>query len=77
MAHMVANSGNRGHPGLFVPYAGKAPEAKYENIKLAVNNSLQVSIPWLESHGLYKTPQNGNDVHPVTGSDSHLALFNR
>eukprot|EP00795_Rhopilema_esculentum_P009965 gene9965-18581_t len=55
---------------------GRAPEAKYENIKLAVNNSLQVSIPWLESHGLYKTPQNRNDVHPVTGNDSHLALFN-
>ena len=77
MAHMVANFGNRRHPGLFAPYAGRAAEATHENIELAVNNSLQVSIPWLESHGLSKTPQNGNDVHPVTGSDSHLALFDR
>ena len=37
----------------------------------------RVSLPWSEENDVLKTPSSSSDVHPVTGSNYHLCLFDR
>lgn len=57
----------------FRPFEGRLMEPTEENIKLAQNGSVKVSLPWLDT----RAPLHDNCGHPVTGSSEHYVLYDR
>ena len=47
-----------------------------ESIRLSKENLLEVNFPWMSTTNEPLTKIEGN-VHPITGSDVHLCLFDR
>lgn len=57
----------------FRPFEGRLMEPTGENIKLAQNGSVKVSLPWLDT----RLPLHENCGQPVTGSSEHYVLYDR
>ncbi|KAJ8376450.1 hypothetical protein SKAU_G00070300 [Synaphobranchus kaupii] len=57
----------------FRPHEGCLMAPTAENIKLAQEGKLRVSLPWLER---MEVKENANG-HPITGSSDHYALYDR
>eukprot|EP00795_Rhopilema_esculentum_P017063 gene17063-8579_t len=66
---LVAAFGNRNFNSFFSPKEGRAAEATEENFQMANDGALHLSFPWINSYAKL-----GN---PITGSEYHLALFDR
>ena len=67
---------------LFKPYSGRVADRKPRNVENAIENRLEVSFPWICQHHQSKIPRNDarqecHQVHPVTGNDIRLCLFDR
>ena len=76
MAHMVVAHGNKKKKNMFLPNDGMVSEISEENIEKVWLGTLSVSLPWLEKENA-STTSVIDDVHPVTGSSTHLCLFGR
>ena len=90
MAHIVANHANNTRKKDNRKY-GKADEERKlffsyecrvassddsESIRLSKENLVEVNFPWMSSTNEPLTKIEGN-VHPITGSDIHIYLFDR
>ena len=88
MAHIVANHTNNTNQGgnrkygkadeegrLFFPYEGRVASSD-ESIRLSKENLLEVNFPWISTTNEPLTKIEGN-VHPITGSETHLGIFDR
>ena len=68
---------------LFKPYNGRVADPENpENVANAIENRLEVSFPWICQHHQSKISTNDarqecHQVHPVTGTDIRLCLFDR
>ena len=77
MAHMVASHGNRFEEDFFSPHQGRVAADTPDNIEQALNDTFEVSFPWLDTNNpCYELDENCSK-HPVTGSDVTLALFDK
>ena len=90
MAHIVANHANNTRKEdnrkygkadeegrLFFPYEGRvASSDDSKSIRLSKENLLEVNFPWMSTTNKPLKEIEGN-VHPITGSDIHLCLFDR
>ena len=90
MVHIVANHENNTNQGdnrkygkadeegrLLFPYEGRvASSDDSESIHLSKENLLEVNFPWMSSTNEPLTKIEGN-VNPITGSDTHLGIFDR
>ena len=78
MANMLVAHGQKRNREMFNPHNGMVAEPTKENVQEALEGKLEVSLPLLNDNYV-----GGNDkgsttkVHPVTGSDKHLCLFDR
>ena len=77
MAHMVARHSKRQGHNIFNPFDGRVAENTAENVDQAVRESFQISLPWLNNKTPCAEELLTGDMHPVTGSNMHLALFDR
>ncbi|KAI7802115.1 hypothetical protein IRJ41_000508, partial [Triplophysa rosa] len=55
----------------FSPHEGRLAEATADNLQLAAEGRLKVSLPWLKTK---KTETDANG-HPITGSSDHYTLY--
>ena len=90
IAHIVANHANNTREEdnrkygkaneegrLIFPYEGHvASSDDSESIRLSKEKSLEVNFPWMSSTNKALTKIERN-VHPITGSEIHLCLFDR
>ena len=60
---------------MFFPYEGHVASSD-ESIRLSKENLLEVNFPWMSSTNEPLTKIKGN-VHPITGSETHLGIFDR
>ena len=60
----------------FRQMTGMVSEISEESIEKALLGTLSISLPWLEKENA-STTSVIDDVHPVTGSSTHLCLFDR
>nr|XP_039264229.1 uncharacterized protein LOC120340044 [Styela clava] len=74
MANMIVAHGNNRKDGMFHPYNGMVVAPTEENISLAENGSLQVSLPWIivDRSGI---KEDSSDSHPATGSSIRMCLY--
>jgi hypothetical protein len=79
----VARHGNRRNNTMFFPNEGRLCAATQENMDLAAEGTLEVSIDalaCLDGDAKAAAPQDHTytqNVHPVTGTAAHYALFDR
>lgn len=73
VAHLMAKHGNRTVPGFFHPNEGRIAPATIENIK-KVEGGEKFHISCLIEKQNEYVPNNSNS-NPITGSNSHFALF--
>ena len=76
MGHMVVAHKNKRKPNMFSPNDGMVSEISEKNNEKSLLGTLSVSLPWLEKENASTTSMI-HDVHPVTGSSTHLCLFDR
>ncbi|XP_051780666.1 LOW QUALITY PROTEIN: uncharacterized protein LOC127527086 [Erpetoichthys calabaricus] len=57
----------------FSPNEGRLAKSTPENIVLAKKGELRINLPWLLKKR--EDPDSGPDVHPVSGSSEHYALY--
>ena len=65
---------------MFSPFEGMVAEPTEENVTAAKEEKLNISLPWLVDETEAPVPPRSAqsaDVHPVTGSNHHLCLFDR
>ena len=84
MAHMFAAHGNNRMPGMFSPFEGRLVAHTEENIKLAEEGRLSVSLPWLTdcfNESPQKPTTTSHDhqytapVHPLTGIRTAMNFY--
>ena len=77
MEHIVASFGIRKFENpIFYPHDGQVADGTTGNIELAKDNCYQVSFPWLSAKGS-NNRGHAENIHPVTGKDIYVALFDR
>ena len=72
MAHKVAAHASKRDTMFFSPHVGRVASITDANITAAKNGTLKVSMPWMSL-----TADKEQESHPATGSNAHLALFDR
>ena len=78
MANMLVAHGQKRNKHMFNPHNGMVAAPTKDNVQEALEGRLEVSLPWLNENR-----RNGDGkcittkIHPVTGSDQHLCLFDR
>lgn len=77
MAHMVASCGNRFEEDFFSPHQGRVAADTPDNIEQALNETFQVSFPWLDKNEPCYELNENSPHHPVTGSSVTFALFDK
>lgn len=55
----------------FSPHEGRLVEATADNLQLAAEGKLKVSLPWLKT----KKSKTDANCHPITGSAAHYTLY--
>ncbi|XP_073787637.1 uncharacterized protein si:dkey-3n22.9 isoform X2 [Danio rerio] len=55
----------------FSPHEGRLAEATTDNLQLAGEGKLKVSLPWLKT----KKTDSDTNCHPITGSSDHYTLY--
>ena len=77
MANMLVSHGNKRRKDMFQPFNGMVAEPTQENIALALDGKLCVSLPWLEEKESSSSAPDTPGNHPVSGTDHHLCFFDR
>ncbi|MES9880904.1 MAG: hypothetical protein ABW185_08490 [Sedimenticola sp.] len=77
MANMLVAHGNKRQNGMFQPFNGMVAEPTVGNVQMAKNGQLDISLPWLTGTERRHDCTDSQYVHPISGSDWHLCLFDR
>ena len=77
MANMLVAHGNKRKTAMFSPFNGMIAEPTKVNVQNAIDGILEVSLPWIETRKNPSSKGNKGDLHPVSGSEQHLCLFDR
>lgn len=78
MANLLVAHGQKRNRDMFSPHNGVVAEPTKGNVQEALEGRLEVSLPWLNDNQIDGDDKcNTTKMHPVTGSDQHLCLFDR
>ena len=77
MANMLVAHGNKRKTAMFSPFNGMVAEPTKVNVQNVIDGILEVSLPWIETRKNPSSKGNKGDLHPVSGTEQHLCLFDR
>ena len=78
MANMLVAHGQKRNRDMFSLHNGMVAEPTKGNVQEALEGRLEVSLPWLNDNQTdVDNKGSTTNMHPVTGSDQHLCLFDR